>query len=107
MLGHDEPISVRLFRSDKDPNPVPVAPKNIWYIDELRKKEYGLKLSVKDLYSSKIFDYLRREKLKFNRPTINIILHDTFLIMDKHSTITTKKTNNPRLSLHNDPAFLT
>lgn len=91
MLGHDEPISVRLFRSDKDPNPVPAAPNNIWYIDELRKKEYGLKLSVKDLDSSKIFDYLRRDKLKFNRPTINIIPHDTFLTMDKHSTITTKK----------------
>jgi hypothetical protein len=92
ISGHDEPISVRLFRSDKDLNPVPAAPNNIWYIDELRKKEYGLKLSVKDLDSSKIFDYLRRDKLKFNRPTINIIPHDIFSTMDKHSTITTKKT---------------
>jgi hypothetical protein len=92
MSGHDESISVRLFRSDKDPNQIPTVPNNIWYIDELRKKEYGLKLSVKDMDSSKIFDYLRRDKLKFNRPTINIIPHDTFLTMDRHSTVTTKKT---------------
>ena len=88
--GRDETIAVRLFRSNRDPNPIPAVPHNSWYLDELRKDEFGLKLSVKDLDSSKIIDYLRRDKFKFSKPTINIIPHDTFITMDRH--ITTKST---------------
>jgi hypothetical protein len=80
------------LKQQRPPNPNPAVPHSSWYLDELRMDEFGLKLSVKDLDSSKLFDYVRRDKLKFNRPTINIIPHDTFSAMDKHSTITTKKT---------------
>ena len=92
--GLDEPIPIKLFRSSKDKVEIPPDPPNLWYAEELRKKDYGLKLSVKDADSTKIMDYLKRDRLKIHQPLINIIPHDTFANMDKHSTTTTKKTKH-------------
>lgn len=89
VSGHDKPIPVKLFRSIKDPGEVPLAPSNNWYTDELRKREYGLKISVRDMESMKIVDLMRRDKLKFNKAAINLIPNDLFNSMDRITTITT------------------
>jgi hypothetical protein len=96
ITGHglDEPIPIKLFRSSRDKVEIPPDPSNFWFAEELRRKDYGLKLSVKDADSSKVIDYLIRDKLKIQQPLINIIPHDIFTNMDKHSTTTTKKTKH-------------
>jgi hypothetical protein len=92
--GHDDPFPIKLFRSSRDKVEIPPDPSNLWYAEEFGKKDYGLKLSVKDVDSSKIIDYLKRDKLKIHKPLINIIPHEIFTKMDKHSTTTTKRTKH-------------
>jgi hypothetical protein len=59
--GRDETIAVRLFRSIRDPNIIPAVPHTSWYLNELRKDEFTLRLAVKDPDSSKTIDYLRQD----------------------------------------------
>jgi hypothetical protein len=49
--GQDESIAVGLFRSNKDSEKIPAVPHSSKYFGELKKKEFGLKLSAKDLIS--------------------------------------------------------
>ncbi|XP_018010323.1 sortilin-related receptor [Hyalella azteca] len=92
--GLDDPIPIKLFRSSRDKVEIPPDPSNLWYAEEFRKKDYGLKLSVKDADSSKVIGYLKRDKLRIQTPLTNIIPHDIFTNMDKHSITTTKKTKH-------------
>ncbi len=103
IAGQEKPISVKLFRSRDDPCEVPLEPNNKWYTDELRKKEYGLKITVRDIESMKVVELVRRDKLKFNQATINLIPNDIFNSMDRITTTTTITSKKTKASTFRPP----
>jgi hypothetical protein len=58
---------------------------------------------MRDIELMKIVDSMRRDKLKFNQATINLIPNDLFNSMDRITTVTTITSKKTKASTSKPP----
>ena len=92
-----EELVLQVVCSEEDPSPIPLHPPKEWYLSELNKDQYGIKLisrhdptALTELIYSGRYD-LRRTKI---RP----IPHETFISMPRISRSETTKPKHRRTS---------
>ena len=98
-----DPLDLRFYRSDSDPNPIPENPPNTWYINELQKDIYGLKASVENHSPATFFNLINTGRYDLSKTRINLIDHSNFMALDKITRIKTtskkpRKTSERRSS---------
>jgi hypothetical protein len=89
------PISIQIYRSANDKHPIPQNPNQNWYIEELNKKDFGLKFTVQDIDSKKTLEMIKSERLKLKGTKIHYLNHEKFQRLPKHSTTKTAKKSKP------------
>lgn len=82
----DEPLEVKLYRSKHDPTPIPLNPSKHWYISEINKETFGIKLLVKHPNPPQLLNQISAGNYSFDYTNILEISNDEFQPMKKITT---------------------
>ncbi|KAF2350965.1 hypothetical protein FHG87_018278 [Trinorchestia longiramus] len=81
-----KPIPTMLYRSSIDHNPIPDNLTQKWYIDEIKKKDLGLKIVVEDTNSQQVYNLIMKDRFNLVGTKIHFLQHDQYIKLPKHST---------------------